>query len=52
MPMNSLSSLLTGFRSASHLARISRIDVHDVGALRTADAIFATEYRPFLPNDF
>ncbi|MEZ4493002.1 MAG: GNAT family N-acetyltransferase [Dehalococcoidia bacterium] len=52
MPINSLASLVTGFRSATYLERIGRIESADRAALKTADALFATEFRPFLPDEF
>lgn len=52
MSPNTLGGLITGFRSATHYARIDRLDVHDPAALGAADRLFAADYRPFLPNDF
>ncbi len=52
MPVNSLASLLSGHRSATHLARADLLAAADQAALVTADRLFRTEYAPFCPNVF
>lgn len=47
-----LSTLLSGHRSATHMARAGRLECVSPEALRTADAIFATAYAPNCPNNF
>ena len=45
MPVAALSPLYSGFRSATALARAGRIE-GSASALRTADRLFTTAYRP------
>lgn len=52
MDVHSLAQLATGHLSASYLARLGRIEAVDGGALRRADAVFATEYRMHSMNHF
>jgi predicted acetyltransferase len=52
MRVNSLSTLLAGHRSATHLARAGLVEATDQGALALADALFRTEYAPHCPNGF
>jgi predicted acetyltransferase len=52
MPINTLGGLLTGYRSATHYQRIGRLECTDPRSLALADAMLATDYRPFTPNDF
>lgn len=49
---NVLSSLVSGYRPASHFAKAGRLAARDAAALRTADALFRTEYAPYCPNGF
>lgn len=51
MPVAALASLLSGFRSATHLARAGRAE-GDAEALRRADRLFATAYRPRVMDGF
>lgn len=51
MPVAALASLLSGFRSATHLARAGRLE-GDVDALRRADRLFATLHRPHVMDGF
>jgi predicted acetyltransferase len=52
MPINTLAGLLTGFRTASHYRRIGLLESSDPAAVAMADRLFATDYRPFTPNEF
>lgn len=52
MPVNSLASLVSGMRSATHLWRAGRIEASDERSLTTADGIFRTQYAPHCPNEF
>jgi predicted acetyltransferase len=52
MPINSLATLMAGYRSATHLARNGLIAAHDERALKVADDLFRTEYFPNCPNGF
>jgi predicted acetyltransferase len=52
MPVTTLAGLLTGFRTASQYHRIGRLECRDHRALQLADRMFATDYRPFTPNEF
>lgn len=52
MRPNSLASLVSGHSSASRLARAGLLEVHDAGAVRTADLLFQTEFAPHCPNNF
>jgi predicted acetyltransferase len=49
---NALATLLAGHRTATHLARAGRLEARDEAALRTADALFRTNYPPNCPNNF
>ena len=49
---NVLASLISGYRPASHFARMGRLEAKDSAALKTADAIFRSEYAPYCPNGF
>ena len=51
LSINALASLLTGFRSATHIERAGMLS-GDPGAVRRADAIFATAYAPHMPEGF
>ncbi len=52
IPVNTLASLVAGYRPATHFARIGRLEARDPGALARADALFRTEYVPHCPNSF
>jgi len=45
-----LAAIYLGATSCSELARAGRIEEHTAGALRTADAMFATERAPWCPQ--
>jgi len=47
-----LASLISGYRPASHFAKMGRLEAKDTAALRTADGIFRTEHAPYCPNGF
>jgi predicted acetyltransferase len=49
---NGLASLLSGCRTATHLARVGRITGRDPQALQKADRLFRTEFAPHCPNGF
>jgi len=51
MPIAALSSLYSGFRSATALARAGRVE-GSPRALRTADRLFTTAYRPHVLDGF
>ncbi len=51
MPVAALASMLSGFRSATHLARAGRAE-GEAEALRRADRLFATAYRPRVMDGF
>ncbi len=51
MPVAALSPLYSGYRTATALARAGRIE-GSASALRTADRIFATAYRPHVMEGF
>lgn len=51
LSVNALASLLTGFRSATHIERAGML-TGDAAAVRRADAIFATAYAPHMPEGF
>lgn len=51
MPVAALSPLYSGFRGATNLARAGRIE-GDTDALRRADALFRTAYRPHVLEGF
>ena len=52
VPVERLSQLISGYASASELARLDLIEVGDASVLSTADAMFATAYRPFCQDGF
>jgi hypothetical protein len=52
MPINSLATLVSGHRPATHLARNGLITAHEERALAVADDLFRTEYPPNCPNGF
>jgi len=52
VPVARLSQLLSGFASASQLARAGLIEVDDPSALDTADRMFGTTYRPYCQDGF
>ena len=52
VPVERLAQLISGYASASQLARLDLIEVGDALALTTADAMFATAYRPFCQDGF
>ncbi len=49
---NVLSSLISGYRPASHFARAGRLVAKDDAALQTADDLFRTKHAPYCPNGF
>ncbi len=51
MPVAALSGLYSGHRSATQLARAGRVE-GDPAALRRADALFRTAYRPLILEGF
>jgi len=51
MPVAALASLMSGFRSATHLARAGRLE-GAADALRRADRLFATARRPHVMDGF
>jgi len=51
LPVAALSSLYSGFRSATELHRAGRVE-GDRDALRRADALFRTAYRPHVLDGF
>jgi predicted acetyltransferase len=52
MPVRSLAMLLSGHVSATDLARAELLEGGDEEALRLADRVFATAYRPHCPDGF
>ncbi len=52
IPLNTLASLAAGYRTATHLARVGRLEARDASALARADALFRTEYAPHCPDSF
>ncbi len=52
MPPRTLASLISGHDSATQLARAGLLEARDEQALRTADRLFATSYRPHCPDGF
>jgi predicted acetyltransferase len=52
LPARSLAMLSSGYASATQLARWGLLEARDAAALRTADRLFATEYRPYCPDGF
>jgi len=51
LSINALASLITGFRSATRIARAGMLS-GDAAAVRRADAIFAADYAPHMPEGF
>lgn len=49
---NVLSSLISGYRPASHFARAGRLVAKDDLALQTADDLFRPKYAPYCPSSF
>ena len=49
---NVLSSLIAGYRPASHFARASRLVAKNDAALQMADDLFRTKHAPYCPNGF
>lgn len=49
---NALASLISGYRSTTELQRAGLLRATNEEALRLADRIFHTEYRPFEPDGF
>ncbi len=47
-----LASLISGHTSATDLARCDLLNSRDPSALKLADRLFATEYRPYCPDGF
>jgi predicted acetyltransferase len=52
MPPRTLASLISGHSSATHLGRAGLLEARDEQALRTADHLFETAYRPYCPDGF
>lgn len=52
MPPRTLASLISGHSSATNLARAGLLEARDERALRTADRLFETAYRPYCPDGF
>ena len=52
VPVERLSQLISGYASASELARLDLIEASDASVLSMADAMFATAYRPFCQDGF
>ena len=52
MPASSLAVLVSGHRSATHLARAGRIEPSDPKALLRADRVFVTDYAPWCNDSF
>ena len=52
MPVARLSQLLSGFASATQLARAGLIEAGEPAALGLADRLFATAYRPYCQDGF
>jgi predicted acetyltransferase len=52
VPVARLAQLLSGYASASELARAGLIEVNEPSVLATADAMFATAYRPYCQEGF
>jgi predicted acetyltransferase len=52
VPVARLAQLLSGYASASELARAGLIEVNEPSVLGTADAMFATAYRPYCQEGF
>ncbi|MCA9851662.1 MAG: sterol carrier protein domain-containing protein, partial [Dehalococcoidia bacterium] len=51
LPVAALGSLYSGFRTATQLSRAGRAE-GSASALRTADRLFATAYRPHVMDGF
>lgn len=51
MRVAALATLVSGYRSATHLQRAGLVE-GDAEALRRADRLFATDYRPHMPEGF
>jgi predicted acetyltransferase len=49
---NVLASLLAGYRNATYFERADLLTPRDANALKTADALFRTEWAPYCPNGF
>jgi len=49
---NVLASLISGYRPASHFERMGKLSARNTEALRTAAALFRSEYAPYCPNGF
>ncbi|MGE3075548.1 MAG: enhanced intracellular survival protein Eis [Dehalococcoidia bacterium] len=49
---NVLSSLISGYRPASHFARAGNLTAKNEAALQMADDLFRTRYAPYCPNGF
>jgi predicted acetyltransferase len=49
---NVLASLLAGHRSATYFRRAGMLEARNEASLRTADALFRSEYAPHCPNGF
>ena len=52
VPVARLAQLLSGFASASQLARAGLIEASQPEALDLADRMFATTYRPYCQDGF
>ncbi len=52
LPVARLASLLSGFASATQLARLGLIEARDSSVLELADRIVATAYRPYCQDEF
>ena len=52
LPVSSLAVLVSGFRSASVLARAGRLEAADARALLRADRLFATTHAPWCSDNF
>ena len=52
MTANTLASLISGYRTATHFRKAGRLEEHQPGAALRADALFRTEYAPYCPNGF
>ncbi len=52
MRPRTLASLISGHNSATQLERAGLLEARDEQALRTADRLFETAYRPYCPDGF
>jgi predicted acetyltransferase len=52
MRPNTLASLISGYRPATHFLKAGRLEERRAGAALRADAIFRTEHAPHCPNGF